>query len=209
MSYGTWMEPGKPGEITQLLKAWADGNSEAQERLIPLVYHELRRLARRYRNRPGSGETLQTTALVHEAYVRLVDIHHRDWHDRVHFFAVSAQLMRRIMVDSARARGAIKRGGGQPALADPRSPDDFPAPESLRATELVELDDALTTLSQLDPRRSRVVELRVFGGLTMEETAEVLRLSPQSVRRDWKLAKAWLLREMSHGDSVSGGTGSR
>jgi RNA polymerase sigma factor (TIGR02999 family) len=139
---------------------------------------------------------MQTTALVHEAYMRLVDIRDVEWRDRVHFFAVSAQLMRRILVDSARARGAIKRGGNAGRVED-LNPDEVPAPDSTRAAELIELDDALTSLSQLDPRRARVVELRVFGGLTMEEAAEVLGLSEQSVRRDWKLAKAWLLREMS------------
>ena len=184
------------GDVTRLLKAWTNGDASAQARLIPLVYNELRNLARYYRHKMGPRETLQTTALVHEAYVRLVGIDNVDWRDRVHFFAVSAQLMRRILVDSARSRGAVKRGGGTQWAAQ-LNPDEVPAPDSIRAAELVELDDALTSLSQLDPRRARVVELRVFGGLTMEEAAEVLGLSPQSVRRDWKLAKAWLLREMS------------
>lgn len=197
------------GEITKLLKAWADGDSAAQERLIPLVYKELRYLARRYRYKSGSGETLQTTALVHEAYIRLVRIHDLDWRDRVHFFAVSAQLMRRILVDSARAHGAIKRGGHAGRTTE-LNPDAVPAPDSVRAVELIELDDALTSLSQLDPRRARVIELRVFGGLTIEEVAEALGLSAQSVRRDWKLAKAWLLREMSRsGGRVSGGDGTQ
>lgn len=194
------MGSAESGDITRLLKAWTSGDASAQERLIPLVYNELRQLARRYRNKSGSSETLQTTALVHEAYMRLVDIQGVDWRDRVHFFAVSAQLMRRILVDSARARGAIKRGG-HAGLAD-LNPDEVPAPESVRASELIELDEALTRLSQMDQRRAQVVELRVFGGLTMEEAAEVLGLSPQSVRRDWKLAKAWLLREMSGGNRV-------
>jgi len=180
------------GEITELLKAWSGGDSAAQERLIPLVYKELRQLAGRYRQK---SDTLQTTALVNEAYLRLVDIDSIEWRDRVHFFAVSAQLMRRILVDAARARGAVKRGGGAARVND-LSPDEVPAPDSERAAELVALDDALTGLAQLDPRRARVVELRVFGGLTMEEAGEVLSLSPQSVRRDWKLAKAWLLREL-------------
>ncbi|HEY1241653.1 MAG TPA: sigma-70 family RNA polymerase sigma factor [Bryobacteraceae bacterium] len=190
------MGSAEAGDITRLLKAWRGGDSSAQERLIPLVYNELRQLARHYRQRSGSQETMQTTALVHEAYMRLVDIRDVEWRDRVHFFAVSAQLMRRILVDSARARGAIKRGGNAGRVED-LNPDEVPAPDSTRAAELIELDDALTSLSQLDPRRARVVELRVFGGLTMEEAAEVLGLSEQSVRRDWKLAKAWLLREMS------------
>lgn len=192
------MESAESGDITRLLKAWTGGDASAQERLIPLVYNELRQIARRYRNKSAPSETLQTTALVHEAYMRLVDIQGVDWRDRVHFFAVSAQLMRRILVDSVRARGAIKRGGPAAGLED-LNPDEVPAPDSMRASELIELDDALTRLSQMDPRRARVVELRVFGGLTMEEAAEVLELSPQSVRRDWKLAKAWLLREMSAG----------
>ncbi|HLY17690.1 MAG TPA: sigma-70 family RNA polymerase sigma factor [Bryobacteraceae bacterium] len=186
------------GDITRLLKAWTNGDASAQARLIPLVYNELRNLARYYRHKLGPGETLQTTALVHEAYVRLVNVHGVDWKDRVHFFAVSAQLMRRILVDSARSRDAAKRGGGKQWASD-LIPDQVPAPDSMRAAELIELDDALTSLSQLDPRRARVVELRVFGGLTMEEAAEVLGLSAQSVRRDWKLAKAWLLRAMSRG----------
>lgn len=187
--------------MTRLLKAWTSGDATAQERLIPLVYNELHHLARYYRNKSGSSETLQTTALVHEAYMRLVDIRGVDWRDRVHFFAVSAQLMRRILVDSARAHGAIKRGG-HAGLVQDLDPDDIPAPESVRAAELIELDDALRSLSQLDPRRARVVELRVFGGLTVDEAAEVLELSPQSVRRDWTLAKAWLLREMSGRDHI-------
>jgi len=189
------------GDITRLLKAWTGGDTTAQERLIPLVYNELRQLARHYRHKSGSRQTLQTTALVHEAYMRLVDIQGVAWRDRVHFFAVSAQLMRRILVDSARARGAIKRGG-RAGWVEELNADEVPAPDSVRAAELIELDDALTALSQLDPRRAQVIELRVFGGLTIEESAEVLGLSPQSVRRDWKLAKAWLLREMTGGDQA-------
>jgi RNA polymerase sigma factor (TIGR02999 family) len=184
------------GDITVLLKAWSEGNSAAQERLFPLVYKELRRLARRYRRKSGTGDTLQTTALVNEAYLRLVDIHNVDWRDRIHFFAVSAQLMRRILVDWARSRGAIKRGG-QTQWANALDPEAVPAPDSCRAAELIALDHALTSLAQLDARRARVIELRVFGGLTVEEASEVLGLSPQSVRRDWSLAKAWLLRELS------------
>jgi RNA polymerase sigma factor (TIGR02999 family) len=189
------MQSGEPGRITDLLKAWVGGEAAAQDRLIPLVYAELRRLARRYRRRAGAGNTLQTTALVHEAYLRLVDIHNVDWCDRVHFFAVSSQLMRRILVDSARARAAAKRGG--PAGPVHLSLDQIAAPGSQRTAELIALDDALTNLAQLDPRRARIIELRVFAGLTVEETAEVFGLSPQSVMRDWKVAKAWLLRELS------------
>jgi RNA polymerase sigma factor (TIGR02999 family) len=184
-----------PGDITALLKAWSGGDPAAEQALIPLVYKELRRLARRYHRNSGAGDTLQTTALVNEAYLRLVHINDVDWRDRVHFFAVSAQVMRRILVDSARSRGATKRGG-QTQWVDALNPDAMPAPDSSRAAELIALDDALTKLAQLDARRAQVVELRVFGGLTVEETAEVLSLSPQSIRRDWKLAKAWLLREL-------------
>ena len=187
----------RAGDITLLLKAWSSGDSAAQERLIPLVYKELRRLGGRYRRKSGAGETLQTTALVNEAYLRLVDIDNVDWRDRVHFFAVAAQVMRRILVDSARSRGAIKRGGGQTQWAETLNPDAVPTPDSDRSAELIALDDALTSLAQLDVRRARVIELRVFAGLTVEEAAEVLGLSPQSVRRDWRLAKAWLLRELS------------
>ena len=201
------MEINGSGEITKLLKAWAGGDAAAQERLIPLVYKELRYLARYYRKKSGSGETLQTTALVHEAYLRLVGIRGVEWHDRVHFFAISAQLMRRILVDSARAHGAIKRGGENLWVED-LNPDEVPAPDSVRAAELIELDDALASLSKLDPRRARVIELRVFGGLTIEEAAEALGLSTQSVRRDWKLAKAWMLREMSRGRGMASETGS-
>ncbi|HLJ49319.1 MAG TPA: sigma-70 family RNA polymerase sigma factor [Bryobacteraceae bacterium] len=192
------MQSAESGKITGLLKAWVNGDAAAHEQLIPLVYKELRQLARRYRRKAGAGDTLQTTALVHEAYLRLVDIDNVDWHNRVHFFAVSAQLMRRILVDSARARGAAKRGG-KAAPVDPAffELSQIPAPNSQRASELIALDDALTALAQLDQRRARVIELRVFGGLSVDETAEVLSLSPQSVMRDWKLAKAWLLRELS------------
>jgi len=184
-----------PANITALLKAWSSGDPAAQERLIPLIYKELHRLASRYRHKSGAGDTLQTTALVNEAYMRLVGIHNINWRDRVHFFAVSAQVMRRILVDAARANGAAKRGGelGTMVALDPDR-----VPDAGRAAEVIALDDALSTLARMDARRARVVELRVFGGLTMEEAAEVLELSPQSVRRDWKLAKAWLLRELSH-----------
>ncbi len=195
------MESAGPGKITGLLKAWVAGDASAQERLIPLVYKELRRLASHYRRRAGARDTFQTTALVHEAYLRLVDIDNVDWQDRVHFFAVSAQLMRRILVDAARARGAAKRGGRNEAIGD-LNLDQLPAPDSERAALLIALDDALIGLAQLDPRRARIVELRVFGGLTVEETAGALDLSAQSVMRDWKLAKAWMLRELSAKDAA-------
>lgn len=186
----------EPGNITGLLKAWVAGDSAARERLVPLVYDELHKLAHRYRRKAGAGNTLQTTALVHEAYLRLVDIDNVDWHDRAHFFAVSAQLMRRILVDAARARHALKRGGKAGPL-EILNMDEIPATDSARGADVIALDDALTALAKLDPRRARIVELRVFGGLSVEETAEVVGLSPQSVMRDWKLVKAWLLRELS------------
>ncbi len=189
------MEHLEAGNVTQLLKAWVGGESTARDKLVPLVYQELRRIASRYRRQAGAGDTLQTTALVHEAYLRLVRIDEVDWKDRAHFFAVSAQLMRRILVDAARARGSVKRGGAAPAIM--LDPEAMPNPESERGRELIALDDALTGLAQHDTRRAQVVELRVFGGLSVEETADALSLSPQSVMRDWKLAKAWLLREMS------------
>jgi len=189
------MEP-DPGQITELLKAWVAGDASAREELIPLVYSKLHQLAQHYRRNVGAGDTLQTTALVHEAYLRLVNVEGITWRDRAHFFAVSAQLMRRILVDAARAHAAAKRGGDQ-NVVNWLELDGLPAPDSSRGGELVALDDALTSLTQLDPRRASVVELRVFGGLTVDETAEALDLSPQSVMRDWKFAKAWLLRALS------------
>lgn len=190
------MELAEPGRITGLLKAWSGGDTEAQGRLMPLVYDELRRLASHYRRKAPAGETLRTTALVHEAYLRLVGITSVEWQDRAHFFALTAQLMRRILVDAARARAAGKRGG-QAALLDHLNLDELPSRGSRCAAELIALDDALNGLAELDPRRARTIELRVFSGLTVDETAEVLGLSSQSVQRDWRLAKAWLLRELS------------
>jgi RNA polymerase sigma factor (TIGR02999 family) len=184
------------GKITLLLKAWSSGDSSAQERLIPLVYNELRRVASSYRRKAGAGDTLRTTALVHEAYLRLVDIPNVDWKDRVHFFALSAKLMRRILVDAARARAAVKRGGPV-GVVHCLNLDDIPAPDSERGSLLIALDEALSSLAELDPRRARIVELRVFGGLTVEETTQALGLSPRSVIRDWNVAKAWLMRELS------------
>jgi RNA polymerase sigma-70 factor (ECF subfamily) len=192
------MVPAKSGEITTLLKAWSAGDGSALNRLTPLIYDELRRVAYHYVRQERAGRTLQVTALVNEAYLRLVDVNGVDWRDRVHFLGVSALIMRRILVDAARTRAAAKRGGDMDRV-DHSTAFDFdqiPAPESDRATELCALDDALNTLSQIDPRRARVIELRFFGGLTVEETAEVLKISPQSVMRDWKLARAWLAREL-------------
>lgn len=183
----------EPQEVTQLLVAWSNGDQAALEKLIPLVYDELRRLARRYMNREPAGHTLQTTALVNEAYFRLVEQKDVKWQNRAHFFAISAQLMRRILVSMARARQADKRGGEARQV----SLDEAPAISRERAAELVALDDAMNELAALDRRRSQVVELRYFGGLSVEETAEVLNISPDTVMRDWKRAKAWLKTVLS------------
>ena len=185
-------------EITVLLRAWSRGDAAALDRLAPQVYAELHRIARRHMRNERAGNTLQTTALVNEAYLRLVDVKNAAWQDRTHFFALSAQIMRRVLVDSARARGTAKRGGGK--RVDHSTAVDFDAMPDLgsqRDQGLLALDDALNELAKVDPRKARVIELRYFGGLSVEETAEVLQISPQSVLRDWKLAKAWLLREMT------------
>jgi len=183
----------QPREVTQLLLAWNDGDERALEKLVPLVYEELRRLARRRMRLERPDHTLQTTALINEAYVRLVDVHNVHWQNRAHFFALCARLMRRILVDYARGRRYAKRGGGaQPISLDQSVPV---APE--RSPDLVAVDDALHALAEVDARKAQVVELRFFGGLTAEETAGVLKVSPETVRRDWKLAKVWLLRELS------------
>jgi len=180
-------------EITKLLIAWGEGDEAALEKLTPLVYQELRRLAKRYMRRENTDHTLQATALVNEAYLRLIEQKNVRWQNRAHFFAISAQLMRRILVDMARARRYSKRGG------DARR---VPLDEALvvskeRGEDLVALDDALQSLAVIDPRKSRVVELRFFGGLSVEETAELLKVSPDTVMRDWKMAKVWLHRELS------------
>ena len=179
-----------------MLKAWAGGDADAQSELIPLVYNELHRLARYYRRKGGGGHAIQTTVLVHEAYLRLLNIDDVDWKDRAHFFAVAAQLMRRILVDMVRASGAVKRGGRDKRVDD-IALEEIPAPGTDRAVELLAVDETLTRLADLDPRRARVVELRVFGGLTHDEIAGILRISTQSVMRDWRLAKAWMLRELN------------
>jgi RNA polymerase sigma-70 factor, ECF subfamily len=184
-------------EVTLLLQAWSVGDEQALGKLIPLVHQELHRLARRYMAGESPGHTLQTTALVNEAYLRLVDVKRVSWQNRAHFFGISAQLMRQILVDVARSRRSLKRGGDA---------NTFSLEEALvvcpeRGADVVALDDALTVLTSLDARRSRVVELRFFGGLSVEETAEVLKVSPETVMHDWKLAKAWLLRELSVDDA--------
>src|SRR5262245_6311007 len=186
-------------EITRLLKAWGRGDKEALDRLTPLVYEELRRLARNYMRKEQRGHSLQATALVNEAFIRLVDARAIDWHDRAHFFAVSARMMRRAVVDAARARGRAKRAGKAGRVAHPPAVilDRSPAAPADIGAKLCALDDALNTLAAMDPRRAQVVELRYFGGLSVEETGRVLNISAQSVMRDWKLARAWLARELS------------
>ena len=187
------MESPTSEQITQLLQAWGQGEEAALNRLLPIVNQELRRLARRYMFGERVGHTLQTTALVNEAYLRLVNAREVNWQNRAHFFALSAQLMRRILVDSARARCEQKRGGGNPKV----TLDEGLVGAQQKGEDLVALDDALKTFAQVDARKSRVVELRFFGGLSVEETAEVLQVHPNTVLRDWKLAKMWLKREMS------------
>src|SRR5664280_3366999 len=175
-------QPGEPagGEISTLLRAWSDGDQSALEKLNPIVYDELQRLARRYMKRERPGHSLQTAALVNEAYMRLVDYERMKWQNRAHFFAVSAQLMRRILVDHARRRN-LKRGGGVQHV----SLDQTAMVGSERAADLVALDDAMNLLAKLDPRKVRVVEMRFFGGLSVEETAEILKVSAVTVMRDW------------------------
>jgi RNA polymerase sigma factor (TIGR02999 family) len=182
-------------EVTRLLKAWSAGDEEALEKLTPLVYRQLHEIARRYMAGERSGHTLQTTALVNEAYLRLVDCGRVNWQDRAHFFAVSAQLMRRILIDFARSRGYLKRGAAAPHIPLEEAPSVSSEPD----LNLVALDDALKALSNVDERKSRVVELKFFGGLSVEETAEVLHVSSDTVVRDWRLAKIWLLRELKQG----------
>ena len=195
--------PGDSAQVTVLLRAWGAGDPGALDRLTPVIYEELRRIARRYMRNERAGNSLQATALVNEAYLRLIDVHNVGWHDRVHFFAVSAQMMRRILVDAARARASGKRGGDVKRVnhSTAFNLDQIPDTGSERGAELIALDDALNGLADLDPRKAQVIELRFFGGLSVEETAQVLRISPQSVMRDWKLAKAWLLRELSRRDA--------
>src|ERR1700735_2250147 len=182
------------GEVSGLLRAWGDGDRDALDRLTPVVYNELRRLARSYMRRERPGHSLQTTALVNEAYIRLVDYKRMKWQNRAHFFAVSAQLMRRILVDHAR-RHNLKRGGDRLRV----SMDETAMVVSGKDADLVALDDAMSALAQLDPRKVQVVEMRFFGGLSVEETADVLKVSPVTVMRDWSTAKAWLYREMTGG----------
>jgi len=185
----------RSGEITRLLLAWSDGDSAALGRLTPLIQAELHRLAQRCMARESPGHTLQATALVNEAYLKLIDQRRARWHNRAHFFAVSAQLMRRILVDHARRRRFQKRGGSAVRV----SLDEAGTVAAETSADIVDLDDALEALTRIDPRQARVVELRFFGGLSVEETAEFLGISPKTVQRDWKIAKLWLLRELDRG----------
>jgi len=180
-------------EITQLLQAWGSGDERALERLTPLVYEELHQAAQRYMAREAPGHLLQTTALVNEVYLRLVDVQEVSWQNRAHFFAVCARLMRRILTDFARSRRYLKRGGEAPHF----SLDEGCVVSQNPQPDLVALDDALNHLATLDQRKSQVVELRFFGGLSVEETAEVLKVSAVTVMREWKLAKVWLLHQLS------------
>ena len=181
-----------PHDVTQLLVAWSEGDTAALEKLTPLVEAELQRLARRYMGRERPGHTLQTTALVNEAYLKLIDWKQVRWQNRAHFFGVSAQLMRRILVDHARTRHALRRGGGA-LMVSLEQAAGLPVQ---RSADLVALDEALTRFAALDARKSQIVELRFFGGLSVEETAEVLKVSPRTVMREWGLAQAWLYGEL-------------
>lgn len=183
-------------QVSQLLEDWSEGNQAALEQLMPLVYRELRRLAHRYLNKERAGHTLQTTDLVHEAYVRLVDQRRVQWQNRAHFFGVAAELMRRILVDRARHRKRAKRGGDAVMV----SLDQAARVKNRSTVDLLALDEALTKLAELDQRKARIVELRFFGGLEVEETAAFLKISAITVMRDWKLAKAWLHRALSDGE---------
>jgi len=183
-----------PQNVTQLLVDWGNGDKEALDRLVPIVYDELRRQAARYLRHERAGHTLQTTALIHEAYLRLIDQKNVQWQNRAHFFGIAAQLMRRILVDHARTRKRAKRGGSgirvplEDAVAIARAPD----------LDVVALDEALNRLAEIDEQQGKIVELRFFSGLTVEETAEVLGISPATVKRDWSMAKAWLHREITN-----------
>jgi len=189
------MEEPRTHKVTDLLQAWSSGDGEALQKLVPLVYRQLHRAAQRYIAGERSGHTLQATALINEVYLRLVNVRQIDWQNRAHFLAICAQLMRRILTDFARARHYQKRGGRAPHVPF----DDALLVSSQPDVDLVALDDALKRLAVIDPRKSRVVELRFFGGLGVKETAHVLKMSSETVMRDWKLARVWLLRDLSGG----------
>ena len=184
--------PSRQQDVTQLLRAWSEGDSGALQQLTPLVYEELYRRAHWHMARENPGHTLQATALVNEIYVRMVDLRGVSWRDRAHFFAISSRLIRQVLIDAARARHSHKRGGHSPHVELDESILISTEPRA----DLIALDDALSALATIDPRKSRVVELRFFGGLDVEETAEVLCVSPETVKRDWRLDKAWLRREL-------------
>jgi RNA polymerase sigma factor (TIGR02999 family) len=186
-------------DVTQLLAAWSNGDQVARDELMSVVYQELHRLAHHYMKQESPGHTLQTSALVNEAFLRLVDQRDVRWQNRAHFFGIAAQMMRRILVDYARSRRYAKRGGGVPAM----SLDEALIVSDERSAEVVALDETLARLAEFDPRKGQIVEFRFFGGLSIEETAEVLAVSPGTVMRDWTLAKAWLRREMSPPGSKS------
>jgi RNA polymerase sigma factor (TIGR02999 family) len=182
-----------PADVTELLQQWSNGKEQALDRLLPQIHAELRKLAASYLRRERPSHTLQPTALVNEAFLKLVDQRAVKWQNRAHFFGIAAQAMRRILVDHARAHGAGKRGGGEEKV----SFEDAPAIGGAIDIDVLALDEALTRLAAIDPQQSRVVELRFFGGLTMDETAEVMRISPATVGREWRMAKAWLFAELS------------
>lgn len=188
------MTAGSPHEVTQLLLDWSSGNQAALDRLMPLVDRELHRLAHHYMRRENPGHTLQTTALVNEAYLKLIDQKHVHWKNRAHFFALAAQLMRRILVDHARSRRYAKRGGGAHKI----SLHDAMIVSPKRGGDLIALDEALDRLAAIDPRKGKVVELRFFGGLSVEETAEALQISSVTVMREWSMAKSWLYNSLSN-----------
>ena len=191
--------PGEPGDVTQLLNAWADGDKRALDELIPLVYREIHRLARSTLRREGSGRKLQTTEVVNEAYLQLVRQRHVRWQSRAHFFGIAAQLMRRILAEQARRRAAAKRGAG----VEPISLEVAPMLADGDAVDFADIDEALQRLTVLDPRQGQLVELRFFGGLSIEETSEVMKLSPATIKREWSSARAWLRRELAAGESPS------
>lgn len=192
-----WMKTLTANDLTGLLVEWAQGDKAALDRLTPLVYDEIRRIAHRYIQREREGHTLQTTALINEAYLRLAGSQNVDWQNRSHFFAVTAQVMRHILIDHARRRRYVKHGGEAQRVAFDVAMNETASMSKARATELLALDEALEELAQLDARKSRVVELRYFGGLSLEETAEVLEVSVMTVRRDWRAAKAWLYQRVN------------
>jgi RNA polymerase sigma-70 factor, ECF subfamily len=197
------MDSAPSREITDLLKAWGAGDHAALDRLAPEIDQELRRLAKAYLKREPHEQTLQTTALINEAYLRLIEIRDLPWQDRAHFFAISAQMMRRILVDAARSRRSEKRGGRAPHVPLEEAMENGTVPlSSANDVQILALNDALDKLARVDARKVRVIELRFFSGLSVEETAEVLKISPQSVMRDWKMSKSWLARELATNEAA-------